>query len=442
MCSRSSSTDSVSQIPKPNAVIDICRKCATKASVVLQTKFSYCRGCFLEYFRHKFRATLGKSKIMKHGDKILIGFSGSASSTCLIDLISDSLNDANKKKMSFNINILYIDESSAYVRDGINQPKINEIKDILIPYNFKVYYSDLGAFFANDLDLGASSHCSNVNNIDQIEELFLKFQTFTSKLDLLVKIRRNILFKFGNKLGCQKIFCAETSDHLAINTIANVVQGRGGQLPQDIGFCDNRLKDLILVRPLQDCSKKEVTYYNIFNGLKSLSPATFGTLGDKYLSVQKLTESFINELQYSFPSTVLTVRGTGSKLATANSINEDLECCLCQGKIDEDKNSLTAHQASHISKLVSNLGPDEFNSSTLSPSQNSSISCESCSCAKPNCSEEFSSNVLLDSSICYGCHLILKECESIKELPKFFLAKLQEKSQFNKMHNEIKTFLL
>lgn len=46
---------------------------------------------------------------MKHGDKILVCFSGSASSVCLIDLIRDSMNDANKKKMSFTINVLYID---------------------------------------------------------------------------------------------------------------------------------------------------------------------------------------------------------------------------------------------------------------------------------------------------------------------------------------------
>ncbi|XP_073975020.1 cytosolic thiouridylase subunit 2 isoform X2 [Rhodnius prolixus] len=416
-----------------------CRKCNVKARVVLQTKFPYCRECFLEYFKHKFRSTLGKSKIMKHGDKILVCFSGSASSVCLIDLIRDSMNDANKKKMSFTINVLYIDECAAFITN--NQPNVTEIKDILAPYNFKVFYSDLGTFFAKDLDFETHSHYKNVNNIDLIGELFSKFRSLTSKIDLLVKIRKNILYKFAEKLGCQKIFSAETSDHLAANTISNIVLGKGGQLSQDIGFSDNSLNELILVRPLQDCSKKEVSYYNIFNGLKSLSTTTFGSLADKYSSIQKLTESFINELQSSFPSTVLTVRGTGSKLSSANS-DQNLECCLCQGKMDERKYSLTAQQASHISKMVSNTGPDEFNSTVLSPVQNSITSCKSCSCLQRFSEEEEPFDELLNLSLCYGCRLVLKDCESVQALPKAFLANLREKTQLNNVHNEIKAFLL
>lgn len=80
--------------------------------------------------------------------------------------------------------------------------------------------------------------------------------------------------------------------------------------------------------------------------------------------------------------------------------------------MDERKYSLTAQQASHISKMVSNTGPDEFNSTVLSPVQNSITSCKSCSCLQRFSEEEEPFDELLNLSLCYGCRLVLKDCVS------------------------------
>lgn len=67
------------------------------------------RNCFLAYFTHKFRSTIGKSKQIHPGDRVLVGLSGGASSTALLHLIHEGLQENSHKKLRFNPAFLYID---------------------------------------------------------------------------------------------------------------------------------------------------------------------------------------------------------------------------------------------------------------------------------------------------------------------------------------------
>ena len=42
----------------------------------------------MEYFTHKFRATIGKNKILEKNEKVLVPYSGSGSSVAMLNLIS------------------------------------------------------------------------------------------------------------------------------------------------------------------------------------------------------------------------------------------------------------------------------------------------------------------------------------------------------------------
>ena len=46
------------------------------------------RECFQEYFTHKFRATIGKNKILEKDESILFPYSGSESSVAMLLLIA------------------------------------------------------------------------------------------------------------------------------------------------------------------------------------------------------------------------------------------------------------------------------------------------------------------------------------------------------------------
>ncbi|XP_014261572.1 cytoplasmic tRNA 2-thiolation protein 2 [Cimex lectularius] len=439
MCSRDSCSD---ESTKPNEKINLvgasCRKCTTvKASVVLQGKFPYCRQCFLAYFSHKFNAVLGKSKIMKSGDKILLAFSGSPSSICLLDLVQNYIDERRRKKISTSAVLLYIEEAFLFDKTPEERSELlNEIYNALLLYDFKTFYASYDSFFDEEIMLykSPSSLLDSTDN-SRMSKLLEDCTTDTAKIDLLVKAKNDVLVKAARWLQCNKIFLADTSDHIAVNVISNVSLGRGSQLVSDIGFCDDRFGDILFIRPLQDCSKKEVAYFNVFNDLRSITIPSFGTKDDKFSSIQKLTETFVNQLKTSFPSTVPTVVSTGNKLTASE--NGDNICRLCHAKVESNTNELSAQHATTVSGQISNLGPNAFESSTFEPLEEQSISDKNGCCGSP---ENNVSQDQLSEYLCYGCRLILKDSKSTENWPS--IIKTNSESQIKEMEDEIKKFLI
>ena len=69
----------------------------------------YCDNCFLVSATHKFRATLGKSKVVRPTDKILVAHSGSAGSMALLHLIRAGMHESVHKRLVFETKVMYID---------------------------------------------------------------------------------------------------------------------------------------------------------------------------------------------------------------------------------------------------------------------------------------------------------------------------------------------
>uniref|UniRef100_A0A146LLP1 Cytoplasmic tRNA 2-thiolation protein 2 n=1 Tax=Lygus hesperus TaxID=30085 RepID=A0A146LLP1_LYGHE len=427
-----------------NSSCSICRKCnESPANVVLQNKFPYCRSCFTTMVSHKYRSTLGKSKLMKHGDRVLVAYSGSGSSVCLLNMIKVAMEDVSKKKkIKTETIVLFIDDMMPSIVDDNHRSRIiSEIHDSLHPYEFDKYYTTLDSIFDDSpsiVPLGSHTD-SGVNS--RVQNLIAKTSTATSVNDLLGKLRYNLLYISAKKLNCNKLFLAETSDHLAVSIISNVALGRGAQLPFDVGFRDNRFGDVDILRPLQECSKKEVTFYNEFSALRPVTIPGVSTKASKFDNIQKLTEDFITNLGISFPSTVHTIVATGSKLVVNQSKTQSI-CGLCKGFVDSvDAGTLSSLNATKLSGLVSSLGPNKFDCSTLSPSNVSR--CAEGGCSEGVCSSKISSkssNVL--PTLCYGCQLIGKEFDDLDLWPPPIRKAVEEESCFSGMREEIKDFLL
>jgi len=58
---------------------------------------------------HKFRATVGKSKLVNRGERVLVCVSGSQSSVSLLHMIWTGLQQSTYKRLTFNPVVLYID---------------------------------------------------------------------------------------------------------------------------------------------------------------------------------------------------------------------------------------------------------------------------------------------------------------------------------------------
>lgn len=69
----------------------------------------YHRACFVPMVTHKFRATLGKSKLVNRGERVLVCVSGSQSSVSLLHMIWTGLQQSTYKRLTFDPVVLYID---------------------------------------------------------------------------------------------------------------------------------------------------------------------------------------------------------------------------------------------------------------------------------------------------------------------------------------------
>uniref|UniRef100_H3CIS7 Cytoplasmic tRNA 2-thiolation protein 2 n=1 Tax=Tetraodon nigroviridis TaxID=99883 RepID=H3CIS7_TETNG len=87
-----------------------CVKCKEMtAAVVIRAGDAYCRDCFKEYFIHKFRAMLGKNRIIFPGEKVLLAVSGGPSSSSMLSQVQEGLSLNAHKKLRFLPGIVFID---------------------------------------------------------------------------------------------------------------------------------------------------------------------------------------------------------------------------------------------------------------------------------------------------------------------------------------------
>ncbi|PNF40658.1 hypothetical protein B7P43_G05899 [Cryptotermes secundus] len=373
-------------------------------------------------------------------------------------------------------------ELSPYERNEICTSVIQQITK----YNLPLYITTLERSLGNVDESCYYSHGDITYNIDDHKELQLKklmgsIYSLTGKEDLLLKLRNQLLVKIAKRLKCTKIFSADTADHLAVKLLSSVALGRGAQLPLDIGFCDTRDPDVMLLRPMRDFMKKEVVFYNIFNKLESVFIPSLGTKANAHVSIQKLTETFVTDLQEDFPATVSTIFRTGDKLNMANSMTEAVEhCALCQAPVDTTTTVSSALQATEFSRMVSTLGPFRFDSKSIGTLSNamsepsdgeqkllmshkdksddavkycSTSGVTSTSRKKGTCREDgegcqCSRNSLsitlpeVEACFCYSCRLIAREMATLEVLPAEVILNIKEQLKYKEMRKEIADFLL
>lgn len=86
-----------------------CRKCGDRGYVLLQKADVYCGPCLREYCVRKFRSTLGKSRLVRPGERVLVAFSGDTNSRVLLDLVTRGLREDIHRKLRFSAGVLYVD---------------------------------------------------------------------------------------------------------------------------------------------------------------------------------------------------------------------------------------------------------------------------------------------------------------------------------------------
>ncbi|KAK2582651.1 hypothetical protein KPH14_004930 [Odynerus spinipes] len=433
-----------------NLFTDLCKKCqSNNTKIILRKKDGYCKSCFLTSSTHKFRASLGKSKIIRRGDTVLVGYCGRDNSTALLHFIKSGMSETAHKRLIFNVLVFFIDDGSV---EGYT---VNERKNLLEAIDEQVQTFGFVGYTASLKE----SLCENtipsiypleakevvIDENEVIQKMLSNLADDSAREELLRQLRHRLLILAARKLGCNKVFVADCATNIAINILSDISLGRGAQLSPDIDFSDTRYSDVMLLRPMRDFTKEEISHYLSCNNLNSIRSCKQNRISSS-TSIQALTSKFISQLDSDFHGTVSTVFRTGEKLSTELLVCQNLEdnCALCNIPLDTKviNDDISALQATTLSSLLSSKNLNVNNSKETTDPLNVSVDtlkAQMC-CRHKNINETecvcnikeykrselstLSSNTVL-KHLCYSCQLIFRYSDVANCVPSFVLNTIQ-----------------
>ncbi|KAG7204228.1 hypothetical protein KM043_002056 [Ampulex compressa] len=326
MCSLSGQDDEMDEILVLNTAEEtlptLCKKCGCQdIQVTLRGRNSYCQVCFLKLVTHKFRATMGKSKIIRRNDSVLIGCDGKANSIALLHLIKTAMNESTHKKLTINTTVLYIDDGIAKGQTPEERLcNIHTIANRIKGFGFTGYVASLNdALNEGTIDLSLIDSVELVDTKDlALNQAFCALPDITARNELRRQLCRRLIVHAARSLKCNKVFLADTSRDLASKVLSDVALGRGAQLSLNVGFCDARCSDVIILRPMRDFTESEVFHYLQHYNL-SASGLEMTNAKNAPQSLQQITQDFVSYLESEFHSTVSTIFRTSEKLERRRS---------------------------------------------------------------------------------------------------------------------------
>ncbi|XP_065155206.1 cytoplasmic tRNA 2-thiolation protein 2-B isoform X1 [Atheta coriaria] len=340
----------------------LCNKCRTnQPCIILRHKDAYCKDCFLAATTHKFKAFLGKHRLIYPNDKVLVSFKEGHECAALLHFIRSGLDLTTPKKLRFEPMILYI-ENNNHLNSETRRNLLKSIDEQAKHFKFDIYYVSLAKFIENEdkflEDLTQNYEEVILINKDQsnVSEKLKDLNNKTQKLEVIKLLERNLLYKVSKHLGCKHVFTPELGSHVAAVLLTSVCLGRGKHLPLDIVIYDNRDPEVNIIRPLRHFETKEVAMYNYFN---NIIPVNLPKAPNTDSSIQNLLRSFVDNLQTNFPATITTIVRTGDKLAMDDEITNNPSCKLCKAPIENASTELTSAESTMFSSLISNKQSDE-----------------------------------------------------------------------------------
>ncbi|NXR43063.1 CTU2 protein, partial [Zosterops hypoxanthus] len=344
--------------------------------------------CFREYFVHKFRAMLGKNRVIFPGEKVLLAVSGGPASSAMVRQVQEGLSREAAKRLRFVPGLVYIEEGAVRRQSPEQREQTLAQMEALLqatgfPYHLlhleealelppsilqpgpersgtpgtsgPSYKKAVDSFIQQqrqDGDSGTSLPGHSTQDTPaappaprglpdpaQTQELLRIFEavgTATAREELLEMLQTHLIVQTARDRGYNKVMMGESLTRVAIKLLTNLSLGRGAFLAVDTGFTDQRHGDVMVVRPMRDYTAKEIAFYNFFYSVPTVIVPPLFTKRREKLSIHQLVERFLLGLQEEFPSTISTVYRTGEKLSPepAKATSESQRCLLCLCGLD------------------------------------------------------------------------------------------------------------
>ncbi|XP_070575759.1 cytoplasmic tRNA 2-thiolation protein 2-A-like isoform X2 [Ptychodera flava] len=427
-----------------------CMRCDQSAVVELKAyELVFCRQCFLNYFTHKFRSTIGKSKLVKKGEK--------------------GIREENHKKLRFHPGVIYMDEGAVTGQSSQEREAVcDQIQNALSECTFPCHVEALeNAVDLDDKCLQPGENdgsCETVTRnmtklrieIDdsktmQLQELLSSTKSVTAKEDIVQKLRNKLLLHIARTYKYDKVMLGNSGTNLSVCILSDLAKGRGAAVPLDTNFADYRHGDILFLRPMREFTSKEIAIYNRFHNIEPVVIPTLTTKAPVNASINHLTEAFVTNLQVNFPSTVNTVFRTGEKLCDAKSRSTDMEncCVLCQAPLDTSVGKASALKSTEFSlSLMKERTIDKkpTNQSEDAAGCQSNSATECCGQGDGSCHSNSHVTIITEQQLaeylCYACRVTVRDMKDISRLPKYVTEEVTRRTNRSKLKAEIEDFLL
>ena len=182
------------------------------------------------------RATLGKHKATRPGERVVVAASGGQSSTALLHILQQGCS-TDSKRLLFLPSVLYLEEGAAYgEEEEVRRARVAEVVAVLKVFGFPVHVALL-----------ESCNQAAVSPVAEGEELviaapaaaalaatFAGLRESSARQELLLQLRRAVLVRAAAELGGAKVFTGEHGTGLAISLLAGVAGGAGQPLTRGV----------------------------------------------------------------------------------------------------------------------------------------------------------------------------------------------------------------
>jgi len=299
----------------------------------------------------KFKVKFGDDFIP---EKVLFPISFGPSSIVLLDILISLYIEQLKNpraKLGFELNILYIDDSSITRYENTYEEIVELVEDRfqLSKYSIKFKKIDINSFINNKTALSKVTLLQtfdtfkidkDLRSVNSIKEVLDACPNRASKHDLIQIIKKELIKNFAVVNDCKVILWGHNMSRLAEEVIALTVKGRGAEIYANLtdGVEQYQNWELEHLHPLRDVSQNEI---NIFMKLQNLTELILRPKDniDKLMVKQKTINEIVGDyykvVDTEYDNIVSTVVKTGAKLVEPKKFDEKY-CVLCKGKIYND----------------------------------------------------------------------------------------------------------
>jgi cytoplasmic tRNA 2-thiolation protein 2 len=319
----------------------LCRRCGeSEAAITVRTE-PLCRDCFFKYVRTKVvkRLEAFRTRNLAAGQKrtLLLPMSFGLSSTVLLHILDQHMQRQrqNTHRTGFALHILHIDCDT----DGMIDAPLKYLDPLRAKYPEHKYSSiSLADIFE---EAASSPENPNPNKNENLEDLFSRLSSASSKSDVLSLLRTRLAVSFAKENLCEGILWGDSTTKLAEKVLAETAKGRGfslswqvadGQSPYGITF----------YYPLRDVLKKELLPYAqlvdppllpLINQAE-LQP-TQAPPSAKNTTIDALMKQYFESVEENYPSIVSNVVRTSGKLQALPTEGTQL-CRLCKMPVEQE----------------------------------------------------------------------------------------------------------